>query len=604
MEFQSDDRGLAGMNNAKLLALAPAVLLLGSGMASYGAMPSDGEGRGDPGKSMQADAAAGRKSVGGWVKCDGIADDSEGLARAFAAAGHSAFTLVIDCPLRMTVGMDIARPVFIDDGTTVEFSSAGKLIIDNVFIPAFVIANSSNITLTNWNVEYDASLPIDSNTGGYEKNGQLVSGQLPGAAFNDLRITPWLTANRHIVFDRSQGPVTSKWSGPTNVCAVFFITGPSSNLNVSGMRIYAPASAGGDHFIPVVFSLNPNFRNNQSVNAKTPSVAQVVAVPHDIVFSNISLDGTYMGWVGGLQNARFEHIRSRRYGDLQDAQGANSGGIGKYFAPPHLFYFSYSLSADPALINRNIHIEDVEDEGVRVGAARDVSSTAPLSGNALSLKIGCVDCTVNNYRSARADGFMDVLSSDGLTVSNVIATYDSGFLNNIYPGIRFPQAPYRNVKFDHVLLADSAETTTHLPIENASQASNQGIHFGDVHITMNRWSGSAGPPLPAISGQANDVSLDYSIKADDSRIVRAQTGSIEATLMAVPTVLRGRGETSLTWTAKQASGCSASGAWSGPVNAVGKRTVQLSGPGTYDFVLTCQNDGGVTSVTLQVTVAP
>jgi hypothetical protein len=75
------------------------------------------------------------KSISAWVKCGGIEDASDGVARAFQAARHSAFTLLVDCPVRVHIGTDIARTIFIDDGTSVEFSGGGKLIIDNVFHP-------------------------------------------------------------------------------------------------------------------------------------------------------------------------------------------------------------------------------------------------------------------------------------------------------------------------------------------------------------------------------------------------------------------------------------------------------------------------------------
>src|SRR4029077_776124 len=95
-----------------------------------------------------------RKSISGWVSCNGTVDESQGVARAFAAARHSAFTLVVDCPVLIQTKMDIERIIFIDNGTTVEFTGTGKFTVENVFIPAFVIANSSDIKLINWNVEY------------------------------------------------------------------------------------------------------------------------------------------------------------------------------------------------------------------------------------------------------------------------------------------------------------------------------------------------------------------------------------------------------------------------------------------------------------------
>lgn len=552
----------------------------------------------------QAHSSTGSKSIRAWVSCTGSSDDTAGVAKAFAAARHGAFTLVVDCPVNLKVGTDIARSIFIDEGTTVEFTEAGKFTVDNVFIPAFVIADSSNITLTDWNVEYDAGLSIDQNVGGYTNNGSFVAGSKPANAFNDLRLTPWLAANRAIIFDKRGGNVNSQWTGTTNACAVFFITGDSSDLHVTGMHLYVPKTAGGERFIPVAFSLGVNYRRNQTVTAKMPMTGQIFAVPHDITFSNVTLDGTYMGWVGGLQNALFENIRSERYGDLQDAHGETVGGVKKWFAPPHLFYFNYTASGDAALFNTNIHIKNVLDSGVRVGKARDAGGTDSISGYALSLKIGCVNCSVDNYRSDRPDGFLDVLTSDGLTISNVTATYDSAFLNNIFPGWRFPSATYKNVRFENIKFIDTAESTTVLPIGNANQPSNEGIAFKNVRVELNRWAGTATSPLPAIEGQGTDASLEYSVKSSAARLVRARKGAMEITLQGAPGTLRVGNATTLTWTSKGANHCVASGAWSGAIGASGSRTVNMTAPGDYDFTLACDGGGESSPATLHVLVNP
>ena len=545
-----------------------------------------------------------RKSIGNWVGCNGTSDDTAGAAKAFAAARHGAFTLVVDCPVNIKTGMDIARPIFIDDGTAVEFTGSGRFKVDNIFIPAFVIADSSNITLTNWIVEYDAGLPVDQNVGGFTNNGVFVKGPKPANAFNDARLSGWLAANRGIVFDKSQGNVNSPWTGTTNACAVFFITGDSSNIRVTGMRMYAPAAAGGDRFIPVAFSLGLNFKSNQSVSAKTPMTGQFYAMPHDLQFSDISLDGTYMGWVGGLQNAVFENIQSQRYGDLQDADGGTVGGVKKWFAPPHLFYFIYSPTGDPGLFNTNIEIKHVVDNGVRVGKARDAGGTDTVSGYAPSLKIGCVNCRVDNYKSARPDGVLDVLPSDGLTITNVTATYDSSFLNNLFPGWRFPGANYKNVRFENIKLIDTAASSIVPPIGNANQPTNEGIVFKNVRVEMNRWTGPAGLPLPTIAGRANDASVDYSIIGDASRMVRSRKGSVEMTFRAAPATVRVGTPTALTWTSKEARQCVAGGAWSGAVGTSGTRTVSMTAAGDHEFTLTCESDAATAETTLRVVVSP
>ena len=558
----------------------------------------------DVGRESPSPGTGPEKSIRNWVSCSGTSDDTAGAAKAIAAARRGAFTLVVDCPVNIKIGMDIARPIFIEDGTAIEFTGSGKFKVDNTFIPAFVIADSSNITLTNWNVEYDASLPVDQNVGGFTNNGEFVKGPKPANAFNDMRLREWLAANRGIVFDKSQGSVNPPWTGTTNPCAVMFITGDSSNIRVMGMRMYVPADAGGERFIPVAFTVGVNFKSNQTVSAKTPMTGQFYAVPHDVKFSDISLDGTYMGWVGGVQNAVFENIQSQRYGDLQDANGGTIGGVKKWFAPPHLFYLSYAAAGDPGLFNRNIEIKNVTDNGVRVGKARDAGGTDTLSGYALSLKIGCVNCRVDHYVTARPDGFLDVLPSDGLTVSNVTATYDSSFLNNLFPGWRFPASPYKNVRFENIRLVDSAASSIAPPIGDANHPANEGIVFKNIRVELNRWAGRASLPLPTIAGPATDASMDFSIASDGSRVVRSRKGPVEMTFAAAPATVRMGAPTVLTWTSKDARQCTAGGSWSGAVGTSGTRSVNVTGSGDHDFTLTCEGDSASAETKLRVAVSP
>ncbi len=557
----------------------PGILLIFAGLVGSYVAPGSASG------------GAAAQSIRHWVSCDGRSDDSAGAARAFAAARHGAFTLLVDCPARLHIGMDISHPIFIDDGTSVEFTAAGKFIVDNIFIPAFVIANSSHIALTHWNVEYEASLPASPKVGGYERNGRIAPGPLPPNAFNDLILTPWLAANRGLVFDRTQGNVNSRWSGATNLCAVFFFAGDVADVRVAGMHVYVAANAGGERFVPVVFSFNLDFKSRQTVTAQTPASAEYLAVPHDLTFSDITLDGTYMGWIGGVRDAVFHDIKSHRYGDWQDAAGGNVGGAGKWFAPPHLFYLSYAASGDPQLFNRSIRIDHVVDDGPRIGTARDKGGADSLSGYALSLKIGCVDCSVDHYRTTRPDGFIDVLAADGLTISNVDASYDSSFLNDVFPGWRFPSSPYRHLTFKNVRFEDTAPSSIRAPIGDATQASNEEIVFDHVQVTLNRWAGPQATPLPVILGQGNEISLDYLIREDSTRIVESQNGAASLMLRVRPSNLRSPGPIELAWSSKRASACLAGGAWNGAVGTAGERTVMLETPGSVDFKLECRGAG-------------
>ena len=304
-----------------------------------------------------------------------------------------------------------------------------------------------------------------------------------------------------------------------------------------------------------------------------------------------------MGFQGNTHDAVFEHIRSNRYGDLQDAEGNNVGGVGKYFPPPHLFYLNYNYDADAAsLANRNIEISDVVDSGVRLGTARDKGGSDSISGYALSLKLGCIDCSVDGYTTYRPDGFMDVLTSDGLKVSNVTATYDSAFINDVFPGWRWPISPYENVTFDHVTMADTSPTTGRPPM---SGANGENIVFHDVRISVNDYTSSS-EIVPKITGQGIDSEIDFSIASDASKLVAATSLSVGFTLKALPAVVSAGGSTSLIWTSTTATTCVASGGWSGTLAPSGAKTLVIPSAGTTNFVLTCNNATDTATATMAV----
>ena len=454
------------------------------------------------------------RSIREWVVCDGKTDDALGTATAFAAAKDGAFVLTVDCPVFIHVGSDIARPIFVDNGTTVAFKGDGLFITDNVLVPAFVIANSSGIRFLDWRVKYAGSIPADGTTGGYYNNGVFIrqSGPFrPAYNFNDRTLTFWLAAHRGIRFY----DVCSPWYGPTNTSAIFFFIGNTSDVVVSGMRLFAPHEAKGSDFIGMAFSLHFGYNSGQNVTRAIPFTSAHLSVPHNIQFKDIDLDGYYMGWQGQIQNAEFEHIRAHRYGDLEDANGGNVGGVGKWFAPPHLFYLNFDPSW-AGLEIRNVRISDVIDFGARVGTARDRAGDQPLSGYANSLKIGGYDVVVDHYTSNRPDGLVDVLSCDNMTISNVDATYDSSFLNNLFPGIRFPSGPpgYKHLTIENVTLVDKAAVSRIPPIDGNSVESNAEIILKNVRLTVNRWEGAGELSAPRFAGAGHKVEVEYAAHAE------------------------------------------------------------------------------------------
>jgi hypothetical protein len=169
----------------------------------------------------------------------------------------------------------------------------------------------------------------------------------------------------------------------------------------------------------------------------------------------------------------------------------------------------------------------VVDDGVRVGLARDTPGKC-CEGNSLSLKISADDSIVDGYRSGRPDGFLDVLDSHNLTIRNVEATYDSSFMHDLYPGIRFPGAGYHGVTLENVTLTDVAPVTKQAPIWPSFDKDQGGIVFKNVKLILNSWAGpggSAGVLRTTFAGVGDQISLTVTTKATHSALSLVQTGN-------------------------------------------------------------------------------
>ena len=199
---------------------------------------------------------------------------------------------------------------------------------------------------------------------------------------------------------------------------------------------------------------------------------------------------------------------------------------------------------------------------------------------------------------------MDVLPSDGLTLTNITATFDSVFINNVFPaGLRFPKVGYTNVVFDNVQFTDTAQTTVHGPIGNATDPMNSAIEFTDVWITMNRWAGS-NLPLPKITGSDDtSVALNFTMTAQSEKVVSVEKSDITVLLVATPTTVKPGGSTTLTWSSTGASSCSPGDSLTGSVGTSGSRSVKVGAAGNYNYHVHCGNAADSTGATVLVVAA-
>jgi hypothetical protein len=535
------------------------------------------------------------------------------VARAVQAARNGAFKLNVDCPVLIKIGTDIAKPIFIDNDTTIQFTGTGLFTVDNVFVPAFAIVNSARVKLIDWRVQYVGSMPVDWAIGGYYNNGVFVAsggGAPPSYMFNDITLKAWLLANRQISFTDTN----AYWAGPIGASAVFQIRGSTTDLTISGMKLFVPQSAGGHQFIPVAFSLIPGNLNGKTYLATTPVTADNFAIPTRLTFDNIDLDGTIMGWQGNGKDVTFNKIRSHRYGDLQDAAGGNVGGVGKWFAPPHLFYLNYNINGDLNLANRNFTMTDVIDYGERVGVARDRGNGDLTSGYANSLKIGGYNITVNGYQSMRPDGLMDVLGCEVCTFTNIASTYNSAFLNGIYPSLRFPASGYKNVTFRNVAVADTAPISGILPMGTARGTDNVNFTFENVKIKMNKWYNTSNQEMDLLSqtygGLGHKIVIQHDFTPPSSStavsVVSGRANMLGWSLTLAPSTVRAGASTTVGWSTVNANRCVTSGGFATSSTALAAgQTVSSSVAGTVAYSLSCVGtDGSVGSPSIGVTYTP
>jgi len=94
------------------------------------------------------------KSIRHWVSCDESIDESAQVEAALQAAANHAFTLVVDCPVRLHTGSAASRSIAVPDGVTIEFEGAGEFLAVSNGPPALTVANPDEVTFINWNYTY------------------------------------------------------------------------------------------------------------------------------------------------------------------------------------------------------------------------------------------------------------------------------------------------------------------------------------------------------------------------------------------------------------------------------------------------------------------
>ena len=433
-----------------------------------------------PNPSPSPTAPNGQSIKNYGAKCDGKTDDSAAAQRALNAAANNAFTLLIDCPLFLDIGSDDTKVLMIDNGTTID-GTGGSMTVTNVLNPAFAIVNSTGVTIKNLKVLYTGvtSATVDPRS-------------IPFITPSNHTFLNWLALNRGIKLCANL--CSEPNTGLNNDSAIFLFMGSTNTVDVENVSVTATGRE-PDEFVFTVFSFSLGYRSNGSytgspLDSNNQPYPNQTAVPSGLTFKNITLDGTLMGFVGGLQNAAFDTIVSNRYSDLETDQGTDIGGVGEWSAPPHLFYFSYFNGPDKTLANNNITINNVLDNGIRIGTPRDTPQSGTRSGSAQSLKFNGNNSSITNYTTYRPDGAMLIDACDNVKFENITAYYNSSF-QQVFSSWRWgivQGQPMENLTFTNINFYDQAEKAMKPPMENLNGGDPlAGIDFAGVTLNMISW---------------------------------------------------------------------------------------------------------------------
>jgi hypothetical protein len=406
---------------------------------------------------------------------DGIHDSRAAVVTGLAAVAGTANAMTVTCPVYIQIGYDITKPVFIDSTTTITFTGdpnhgGGKFIVDNILVPALEISGSQHVHFNNMVLEYIGDygdVAID-----------VTSGPAVNAAnhFNDITLTAWQAAHRSITF---AGGFHATWAGPTNMSALIDIRGDATDINFPGFRQTIAPGANVAHFAPTVFSIATDW--NHGVTTSTPTLANT-SIPSAISLTNCSFDGNYMGIVGLVNGLTFSHCVAYRYADLQTSSGGSIGGVGMWFAPPHLVYLKTGGGLN---YHSNINATYVTDYGTYTG--NPIRRSAG-SGSLLSLKVEAGNGSViDHYTSFRPDGITDIVTNgnSGFTMTNILGVLDSSVhdaTGTTFWGVRFPGPTVANtLTFAHWQVIDTAAVPGYF-IFKGMGAGNVSINFSDINL--------------------------------------------------------------------------------------------------------------------------
>jgi hypothetical protein len=94
------------------------------------------------------------KSIKQWVTCSETVDETGQLEQALIMAANHAFTLIIDCPVRLHTGTASFTSINVPDGVTVQFQGSGEFLGVHSGPPALAVAHPATVSFIDWTYTY------------------------------------------------------------------------------------------------------------------------------------------------------------------------------------------------------------------------------------------------------------------------------------------------------------------------------------------------------------------------------------------------------------------------------------------------------------------
>ncbi len=428
----------------------------------------------------------------------GVTASNTGVQNAFNAAAAAGTKLINDCTPYIQTGATAQNTVFVPPNLYCVTLPGCYFIADSIGIPAFAAIDCSGVIWQDFALHYIKS-PVSGAFG--DQTYATVNTAITAFNAHGGPAATYMTANCGVIFGSTMTP---GFSGLSNACAVFYLSGSCTNWHFRGNTSFAvPQAVNASNFIPVAMTLSYNWLPNQTVANGTPNNNTNSAYPSSIHIDRLTLDGVCMGLVGSPNSVLVDYLHSIRYSDIQTTAGTNVGttGVGggtawtEVFSPPHAYY----VNSDTTIVvsqAANNHVLDGVDEGIYVGTTlRRLTSSGYI--NSIKFEPGggstfhMTSCRrVDGFTQALANGFADgSISCDEVILDT--STLITGGQTGASFAMVFPSGTGLNtVKIRLPNVIDIAATPAGWPIQHDQATGHQNIDIESSVTVPNYPSGA------------------------------------------------------------------------------------------------------------------